>query len=148
MATFNAGDIIFASTHEELVDAWDTYTPTWNGTLGNGTLSGRYKRIGKMVAVQFGVLWGSTTTGTGSQWNFSLPVSAAQPGSPLNDSYIGQLRMRDASASQWAGHVQIISSSTASCHTGANPIGGVTNTGPFTWANTDWLSGFALYEAA
>ena len=51
---------------------WTSFTPTWqaSGTapsLGNGTLTGYYKKIGRQVAVRINLTAGSTTTyGTGS----------------------------------------------------------------------------------
>lgn len=59
-----------------------TYTPTWtsSGTavaLGNGTLTGHYLKIGKLVFYSISLVAGSTTTfGTGT-YNFALPVAAA-----------------------------------------------------------------------
>lgn len=55
-----------------------TYTPTWaaasvNPSLGNGTLTGRYITLDKMIILSICMVAGSTTTfGTGA-WNFSLP---------------------------------------------------------------------------
>ena len=57
---------------------WITYTPVWtsSGTapvIGNGTLTGGYRRIGQQVDFWLEFTAGSTTTfGTGS-WRFSLP---------------------------------------------------------------------------
>lgn len=136
---------------EALNSSWTTFTPTWNGTLGNGTISGRYKALGdNTIACVVGLIWGTTTTGTGSQWTFGLPgaAPAALPGSPFNDHYIGQLRLIDVTGSQYAGSAILASSSTFSSHNNANPIGGVTNTGPFTWANLDRYVATLLYEAA
>jgi len=150
MATFNAGDIILAATLEDLVDVWDTYTPTWNGTVGNGTLAGRYKQVGKVVQFICGVTCGSTTAFSASQANFGLPVAANQPGSPNNDYYAGRIKMFDNSATQtWIGHAAVSSSGTVvTCHTNASPVGGVTSTGPFTWATSDRLVIVGHFEVA
>jgi len=65
----------------DLFAAWATYTPTWtatttNPTLGNGTLNGRYKQIGKTVHLAIELTFGSTTTpGTGT-YAFALPATA------------------------------------------------------------------------
>lgn len=70
--------------------AWSTYTPTWSSTgtapvLGNGTLTGRYLRIGKTLAgCEIILTLGSTSTvGTGA-YSFSLP-----PGFTLNNGTTG-----------------------------------------------------------
>lgn len=63
-------------------DAWTSYTPTWtasgtNPTLGNGTITGKYKQRGKVVDVRLTLTVGSTSTiGTGIYF-FSLPVANA-----------------------------------------------------------------------
>lgn len=59
--------------------AWTTYTPTWTSggttSIGNGTLTGRYKLLDAntgLLIVRF--VWGSTTSDSGSgTWTFSLP---------------------------------------------------------------------------
>lgn len=70
---------------------WDTtdqsYTPTWTvdaGTapaLGNGTLTGTYRRAGANITAQIKLVSGTTTTYSDSGGNrvflFALPVTAA-----------------------------------------------------------------------
>lgn len=59
-----------------------SYTPTWSSTgtqpaLGNGTLTGTYIALGKLVFATFALSTGSTTTyGTGA-YTISLPFTAA-----------------------------------------------------------------------
>lgn len=132
-----------------ILDEWDSYTVTWNGTINNGTLSGRFIQIGKTVHYKIGLLGGSTTSWPGAQWTFSLPVPGIQPGSPLNDPYIGQLKMFDNSAVlTYPGALAQNGASSSTCHTGASPVGGVTSTSPFTWATNDRLIISGTYEAA
>lgn len=64
---------------------WTAYTPVWtanNGTpvLGNGTLTGRYRRIGRHVELRIFLSWGSTTNGATGFYTFSLPFPAAASG--------------------------------------------------------------------
>lgn len=76
--------------------AWNSYTPVWttlttSPSLGNGTLTGQYMKIGRTCIVVIVFTVGSTSTpGTGS-WRFSLPFPAAtvSGGSPgvLNWTY-------------------------------------------------------------
>jgi len=60
--------------------AWTSYTPTWGATsgvntLGNGTLTGRYKALdANTYAIIIELVWGSTTSSTGTTWSFSLPT--------------------------------------------------------------------------
>lgn len=57
------------------------YVPIWSTTgtqpvLGNGTIYGRYARLGRLVHLYIELTMGSTTTyGTGT-FGFSLPVTA------------------------------------------------------------------------
>lgn len=62
------------------VTPWTAYTPLWSTTgtppaIGNGTLIGAYRQMGKTVLCRFYMLAGSTTTfGTGG-WRFTLPFA-------------------------------------------------------------------------
>jgi len=61
--------------------AWTSWTPTWtNITIGNATVNGKYKQIGKTVFARLDVTFGTTssaiTTG-GTLHSFTLPVNAA-----------------------------------------------------------------------
>ena len=54
------------------------YTPTFNNiTVGNGTLVSKYVTSGDLVYVYVSLVFGSTTTYTGSNWEISVPVTAA-----------------------------------------------------------------------
>jgi hypothetical protein len=61
--------------------AWTTYTPTWDATssspsIGNGSIVGRYRQVGKTVTFSIVLTVGSTTNvGTGI-YEFGLPVAA------------------------------------------------------------------------
>ena len=55
---------------------WTTYTPTLSGTLGNGTLTGRYKLLGdKSVAVALRLNLGSTTSLTAGYLYLGVPFT-------------------------------------------------------------------------
>lgn len=65
--------------------AWTTFTPTWtasttNPTIGNGTLSGRYMKIGRTVICEINTIAGSTTTFGSGNYNWLLPAQAANSG--------------------------------------------------------------------
>lgn len=70
--------------------AWTAFTPTWtaattNPVIGNGTLSGRFKQVGKIVFFRVKILAGSTTTyGTGVYTVGALPVAAHGTADPLS----------------------------------------------------------------
>lgn len=78
--SYTAGQVVTAAQLNALQDgiqaAWDAYTPTLtNITLGNGTVAGRYLRVGKTVDVAITLTVGSTTSASG-QLQFSVPVAA------------------------------------------------------------------------
>lgn len=132
------------------------FTPAWTAAgvapvLGNGTLSGRFVQIGKLVSYTMFFQAGSTTTfGTGV-WNFTLPVtaSASLPAS----TPIGVVYSLDASASAvnfsplvFANTTQINIQSPVTWPTGTQNI--YTNLIPWTWATSDTIWATGTYEAA
>lgn len=64
---------------------WSTYSVTWTASsggnsIGNGTLTGRYKQFGKLTHVLIMLTFGSTTNPGSGTYSFSLPVQAANFG--------------------------------------------------------------------
>ena len=54
--------------------AWTSWTPTTTGwTIGNGTFTAKYKKIGKTVFIRVHFKAGSTTTFSGAGFSFTLP---------------------------------------------------------------------------
>lgn len=85
MATFTAGQVLTAAQLNALFDAaqsaWTAYTPTWtaattNPAVGNGTITGRYKLIGKTAWATVNITFGSTTTAGSGVYTFGLPAGA------------------------------------------------------------------------
>jgi hypothetical protein len=116
--TWVVGEVVQAATlNDEVRDqfasmfaAWTTYTPTWTATvdpvLGNGTLTGRYIKIGRTCHVSIILTIGSTTTlGTGA-YSFGLPFTAAAAAV----GYIGGARL--ASTDTWHGQSNLGASGT------------------------------------
>lgn len=93
--TWLVGEIVTASLlNTEIRDqfnsffgAWSTWTPTWLAeggaapTLGNGTIAGRYMKVGRTVDWVMQLTWGATTAaggGAGSEnWMLGLPALPA-----------------------------------------------------------------------
>lgn len=131
-------------------DVWSTYTPAWtaSGTapsLGNGTISGRYAQVRKLVFCTGILTMGSTTTfGTGV-WSVSLPVTAATAN---NGIYVGQAFLFDNSvtANRRSGCQAIVTATTASAFAGGG--GQIAPAAPFTWAVSDKWAWTLFYEAA
>jgi hypothetical protein len=61
--------------------AWTAYTPTWSSAanpqpaIGNGTLTGAWKKIGRTVHFRIAATFGGTTTYGTSVWQFTLPTA-------------------------------------------------------------------------
>ena len=135
-----------------MFSAWTAYTPTWtsSGTapaLGNGTLIGRYMKIGRTVICHINLISGSSTTyGTGT-YSFSLPVQAANAGAALVSAcqLLGTAR--------WAGETVISAGASTTTpfmsSSATDPrLLGLTATVPETLASGAQLRMTLAYEAA
>lgn len=133
----------------KLAGSWTAYVPVWTSTgtapaLGNGSLTGRYFQIGKLVTVWISLVMGSTTTFGSGVYFLSLPV--ADSGNPA----FGSGMVDDASpAAQYPFLTKLEASSqkvSMWVTTAASTI--VTNTVPITFASGDVIRPCLTYEAA
>ncbi|TIV83789.1 MAG: hypothetical protein E5V64_06385 [Mesorhizobium sp.] len=153
LLTLPIGQISFPSTQNPSANAntlddyeRGTYTPTWTGSvtnpaIGNGTLSGTYVKIGRLVHVDILMQTGSTTTYGSGVWSFSLPFTAT------STAGAGVVSAFDAGTANRVGAVQILTTTTI----GMVSDGGGNNWGaliPQTWANGDYLKASITYIAA
>lgn len=132
---------------------WASYTPTWSGTIGNGTIAAAYVRVGDWVSYRAKVTWGTTTSHAGAAQTLTLPttpVAAYAVFAPM-----GQWDATDAGVNTWLGHVK----SEAVSGTGISFVSGisittpavcgqVSNTVPMTWGNGDYLQAAGSYQSA
>ncbi|MGW0795197.1 hypothetical protein [Streptomyces sp. NPDC002692] len=87
--------------------AWTAYTPVWTGSgsnpvLGaNGTLTGRYMKIGRTVICHINLTTGSATTYGSGNYNFTTPFAAANAGA----SIVGTAML--LGGSRWNGTINI-----------------------------------------
>jgi hypothetical protein len=68
---------------------WLSYTPTWTSTgtaptLGNGTITGQYRRVGDSIDVIIKFVSGSTSTAGTGKWQFTIPSGLTINESKLN----------------------------------------------------------------
>lgn len=129
-------------------NGWQSYTPTWtasttNPSIGDGTLSGRYIQIGKLVYCQFTMRAGSTTTFGSGIWRFSYPV--APNATNANLYQVGSVFATDINVGSYYGITQYSGATYMGLH--VNNVW-VSATAPFTWANGDVLEVNVIYEAA
>ena len=139
--------------------AWDTYTPTLaNTTLGNGTVVGKYIKIGRFVQFYASFRLG-TTSAVGTAPTVTLPVTASATAFDAGSGSvrIGISSFEDNAISSHEGFT-LIAATTASA-TVAVPIvittGGtyastsaITALIPFTWGTSDVLRITGSYESA
>ena len=147
-----SSDIIVGT--DNITNAWIAYTPIWSsqgGTqpnLGDGTLTGFYKKIGKTVFVRVKLNFGLTTTGGDGAWLFSLPVNAASqdgiqfPCSMLDNGFAWYQGIVNGTYSGFTDKSAIIAQSPG----GANSSQGVSGAFPFGWGNGDSLQFNGSYE--
>lgn len=135
------GDTVLASDHN--LEAWTSYTPVWSAStgtpsLGNGTITGKYRTNGKTGFVKIVLTWGSTTSAAGTGlWCLSLPFT------PVADSLLQAYVDDNSAAVRWSGTARIISASATGNNmrivvTAGNA--GINSTAqPMTWATSDFL---------
>jgi hypothetical protein len=123
--------------------AWTSYTPTWTGTIGNGTLAGAYSRVGRSILWRASVTWGSTTSHAASTQAIGLPVAAR---SVYVNTVVGWAGV-DIGGTKYPGSAWIASSTTVNGYYQGS-ANAWSNTVPATWVNgnSGILSG--MYEAA
>jgi hypothetical protein len=131
--------------------AWVAYTPSFsNFTLGNGTVSAFFTRIGRTVIARVRIVLGSTSS-MGSFPNLSLPV-ASKTGLPYPTLGSGILIIEDAGTRDFFGKMRITSTTTADFVTDLVQGTGIgvaflNATTPMTWAVNDALNFQIIYEA-
>lgn len=93
-----------------MFDVWTSFTPVWSSSgtapaIGNGSIVGRYMKIGRTVHAVIRMTCGATTTyGTGS-YSWTLPFTASNT---IAD-YLGEARLVGASA--WHGQAVLSANS-------------------------------------
>lgn len=124
--------------------AMGSYSPTWSvdsgsaPSVGNGTLSGSYLRLGSLVFFSIGLVWGSTTSAGTGNWTFTLPVAATRSGSVL-----GVAHCLESGVSYHVGAASYYSASAVRLHTVATGFVGAGV--PFTWGTADEVQIYGCY---
>lgn len=129
--------------------AWTVWTPTLTSlTLGSGTVTARYRQVGKTVDYRFKFTLGAGSA-VASGPRFTLPVQQAAYLAATIDPF-GRGTLGDASTNSYACEVRISSGTTVEI-VGIGTAGihtAVTSTVPFTWGTGDTISVAGSYEAA
>ena len=142
--------------------AWISYTPTWSTdgdapSLGNGTITGYYIKIGRTIHYRIKLTWGSTTTGGTGTFTFTLPVAFASTYTVNDIEIIGAVSMLDSGTRSYVGTART-GHTSATCrinyhHVDPGIIGAayftfVSDTAPFTMAVNDYVAITGTYESA
>jgi hypothetical protein len=148
-----ANDLILTAASGETTGlkwagAWQTWSPTLaNMTIGNGTITARYSRIGKTVVFSVRVQFGSTSSITGSP-NFLLPSSAAS-------NAVFPVWCVDTGVGSWFGRAGIFAFDYTRIYLDLIGVGGSYAAGlpfgasaPFTWGTNDEFTVSGTYEVA
>lgn len=121
---------------------WTAFTPTWtNGLIGNGSLTGKWLRVNKMMFIDIHLLAGTSTTfGAGGAWTFSLPTAAADTNGQAMSAQI-----LDSGTAFYVGVAAPVSTTTISVYTNGatSPL---TNAVPHAWATGDTLRITGFYR--
>lgn len=119
-----------------------SFTPTYNNlTVGNATNSGYYIKIGNIVYVRIFLLWGSTTSASGTI-TINLPIAP-------NGGGHGSARLFDSGTATYAVAAWIHTYTASSIQIGDGTGGGlISQTAPFTWTTNDLMFVSATYQAA
>lgn len=135
--------------------SWTSYTPTIGGTgsaNGNGTLTGYYMQLGKLLIVR--VRWTLGTTSTvGTTLSFALP-SGMTAVTETDQFQMNVGMLRDTGTTEYLGTFRVTSGATAitAYALGAGgtytSVNAVSSTVPHTWANTDVVSFVGLFQIA
>lgn len=125
---------------------WTAYTPTWSGTLGNGTISGSYVRIGQTVSWELGIVWGSTTSHPAANQTITIPLQIASANALRP---VGRASYALTGPSYVESGEVMFASGTVTCVLGrASTALFVSNIDPFTWATGSQLFASGSYRCA
>ena len=137
-----------------VLGTYTAYTPTLGQiTIGNGTIETSYCRVNNFVHYLGKITFGSTTSITGANGNFTLPLTADVPAT--NVSYaMGKCFFYDVSSgSFYPGTIAMANSTTVyggitTASGSYTQWGGWSSTAPFTWATGDYMTLNITYKAA
>lgn len=131
---------------------WVDFTPTWtvssgSVSIGNGTLKGRYQRLGTAVKFWAVLIFGSTTSKGSGTYYWELPFA------PLNTTGyqpVGFVQITDSGTTEDICGWRCIAVNDAThdmLAAGASPNPyRITTTAPWTWATGDAIRWWGEYE--
>jgi hypothetical protein len=130
-----------------IASEWTAYLPTFNTTnndasLGNGSLSGRWRRNGDSADISVRLAWGSTTASGTGDFRFSLPIGlrvdpSRTPEGAFPTRLYSSVYLSDASTAtnRRAGTIEAVSEFLFAVI--PNGAANANATTPFTWTTSD-----------
>ena len=134
--------------------AWTAYTPTLGGTgwaIGNGTATGAYCQVGKLVFFRAEITFGSTSTfGAAAASTITGPVNAK---SGINGNHNLMVNLLDTSTGAeyfaWCRTTASSPLTVVISYLGtSSQRSDINSTIPFTWATGDRIQLTGFYEAS
>lgn len=151
-ATQSAWDLVMDN---EVFTDWANFTPTWSAvttppSIGNGSIVGRYKKIGRVVHITIRLTWGSSTSGGTGNWQFS---SFPEDRAITNNILPAQCLDSSPTGIAYPATALLTASGTPSvtrigAHSATGAIGSVSGTHPFSWGTGDVLILQGSYQSA
>lgn len=128
-----------------LSDPWDPYITTWSSSgtapvIGNGTLQGYVKQIGKWVRARIFLDYGTTTTAGTGTWQFTLPAASVVGRGALGYAVCYDGAILYPRLVYQNGTTTLVVSDMTPTRIGA--------TNPFSWNSSSELNIMMQYEAA
>lgn len=129
--------------------AWAAYVPVWTASttapaLGNGSLTGAYRKIGRTVQWRMRLALGSTSTVGSGTYFFTPPATPVNPGNYV----IGHGMLVDAGGSNYLAVAYYIAEAGGFRVYASQPAVAMTHTAPFAPGNGDVLTLSGVYESA
>ena len=126
-----------------------TYTPTFTGlTLGNGTVSAKYCKVGGIIVDEIVITFGSTTVVTGN-----VVINGMQPSINNAPTFCGTANLHDVGSEYYVGvvrevnstSVEILADNASSTYLRRSVL---SSTVPHTWATGDQIAFTSVRLAA
>lgn len=130
---------------DALTSAGTPYNPGWyaattNPVIGNGSITGTYRRVGKWGDVALQIIIGSTSTMGSGSYEFELPAGWALPAGAWNNNQ-GIGNVFDTSASvYYACTIGAVSGNTNRFRLRSHSLGNLNATNLVTLATGDQIS--------
>jgi hypothetical protein len=117
------------------------YTPVFSGTIGDGTLTGRFRLEGKTCLANVSFQMGSTTSFAGGNNNLTMPIASAN----LPTKFTGAVYVLDNGTAEYQMLVMVLASASTFSFIYNAVGGGWTSAIPMTWATNDKLEFSVTY---